>query len=323
MHPMTAPGPRSWAHGSGGQLRAVWRISAFVSVSVLSLGIVTALMQQLLSVVGPTVGGMLSPADLINAIGTFAAVAFVLHSVDSQSWSAIGLQSASWKLPKLANGTAFGTLAIVATCALLVASGNLQFEHDANWTLTIGDVVTTSPGSAWLLATLRISLLLAPAALYEELIFRGYLWRVCVDSANPTVAIVVTSILFGFAHLQNPGVDALAIGNVILAGFALGIVRQRTGSLPAAIAAHMSWNWVMAAALHVQVSGQALSTPGYRTIPHGASWISGGDWGPEGGFVASIVLLALVAYGIRKTSFEKQIPQRTHDRFTRSVNGAH
>lgn len=320
---MTTPESRSWAYGSGGQLRAVWRIAAFASVYFLAQGIVSAIAEPVFSFASSKAGGVLSPSELMIALYTLAAVGFVLRNVDSLPWKSVGLDTASWQFSKLANGATLGVLAIAATCALLFLFGNLQFERDTMSTFLSGDAPGNSATTAWLLSTLRISLLLAPAAFSEELIFRGYLWRVCDDSANPTVALGVTSVLFGLTHLPNPGADALAIANVILAGLALGIVRQRTGSLPAAWAAHFAWNWVMAAALHVPVSGLALATPGYRTIVRGPTWISGGTWGPEGGLVAALVLIALAAFGLRHTSFEKQTDNFNQGRFRRSANGAH
>jgi hypothetical protein len=92
---------------------------------------------------------------------------------------------------------------------------------------------------------------------------------------------------------------------VMLAGLALGMIRLETGSLWAAWAAHFMWNWIMAAGLHVAVSGLPMATPGYRAVMQGPQWLSGGDWGPEGGAFATVVLVAAIAWGTQQPTFTR------------------
>ena len=157
----------------------------------------------------------------------------------------------------------------------------------------------------WGGTALRLLWLLGPAALWEELVFRGYLYAVAEAAAGLWVARLSSSVAFGAVHLMNPGANLRTTLVVMLAGLCLCLVRERSGSLPAAWSAHLAWNWVMAAVLHVPVSGLPFATPGYRAIPSGSEWISGGAWGPEGGLVAMLVLGGIV--GRRISS-----PQYTH-----------
>ena len=82
----------------------------------------------------------------------------------------------------------------------------------------------------------------------------------------------------------------------MLAGFFLGSVFLATNSLWAATAAHFVWNWFMAAGLHTPVSGLPVSTPDYRVIDSGPDWLTGGSWGPEGGFAAALGMFAVMIY---------------------------
>jgi hypothetical protein len=136
---------------------------------------------------------------------------------------------------------------------------------------------------------------LAPAAMVEEMIFRGYPFLVLREGAGPFTALVVTSLLFGLAHLQNPGVTIVSISMVVLAGFFLGGVLLVTGSLWAAFAAHLAWNWTLSAAVHAAVSGLPFVMPDYRTVDAGPDWLTGGAWGPEGGLGAGVGMLAAIA----------------------------
>ena len=52
----------------------------------------------------------------------------------------------------------------------------------------------------------------------EEIIVRGWLFPVLSVRSRIWVGIVVTSFLFGFLHLLNPGITILSISNIILVG---------------------------------------------------------------------------------------------------------
>ncbi|MEO7999043.1 MAG: type II CAAX endopeptidase family protein [Gemmatimonadaceae bacterium] len=300
----TSPEPASWLYGSGGQLRAAWRIGVFVCVYFLANGIIGAVASPVLSFVSNNTGRLIPQNEWVDLMSALATIAFVLRNVDNQPWSAIGFTKPAWRASLLVQSAVLGGGAIGVTAALLAVSGHLHFMPDTLSAFLSGDVAQ-SPSSAWVESTVRTTLLLAPAALYEELIFRGYLWRVAEDGSSTRIALVFTSVLFGLVHFQNPGADVLAIANVMLAGLALGLLRMHSDSLPAAWIAHLTWNWVMAALLHVPVSGLPLTTPGYRAIMDGPDWLAGGDWGPEGGAVATLVLLAAVAFGLYPTKFFK------------------
>ena len=83
---------------------------------------------------------------------------------------------------------------------------------------------------------------------------------------------------------------------MIVAGFFLGAILLATGSLYAAGAAHFAWNWVMAGALHIAVSGIASSDADYRTVETGPDWLTGGPWGPEGGLAAVAAMFVAIFY---------------------------
>lgn len=313
--PTTSPEPASWLYGSGGQLRAVWRIGVFVCVFFLAEGILGAVVSPVLSLISDNTGRLISLNEWLDLMSALAATAFVLSNVDNQRWSSIGFTKPAWRASLLGRSLLLGGGAMGVTVSVLAISGRLHFVPDTMSTFLSGDALNNSPTQAWLQSTLRTTLLLAPAALFEELIFRGYLWRVAEDSSSTRVALVFTSLLFGLVHLQNPGADILAIANVMLAGVALGLLRLHTDSVPAAWIAHLAWNWVMAALLHVPVSGLPLTTPGYRANIDGPDWFAGGDWGPEGGAAATLVLLVIVAFGLYPSKFIK-----SSSNFSRSAN---
>ena len=76
----------------------------------------------------------------------------------------------------------------------------------------------------------------------EELLFRGFLQPVLVDSMGALPGILVTSILFGAMHLgQNANIWQSGV-LITLVGFVLGVVRHVSGSTRASAVTHISYN---------------------------------------------------------------------------------
>jgi uncharacterized protein len=76
----------------------------------------------------------------------------------------------------------------------------------------------------------------------EELLFRGFLQPVLVDSMGVLPGILVTSILFGAMHLtQNANIWQSGV-LITLVGFVLGVVRHVSGSTRASAITHISYN---------------------------------------------------------------------------------
>lgn len=220
-------------------------------------------------------------ASGLDCLAVLAATWWVTHRVDRGGWSMVGLGSGAWAPRALAAGLTGGALAIAIPTAALVALGVLSFQPSPS--VEVGRTIALSIA------------VLAPAALTEELLLRGYPWSVLQETWGWPAATAITSVVFGLLHLGNPGVTPLAIANVMAAGVFLAGVRVVTGSLAAAWAAHFAWNWTMSAGFHTAVSGLPFGTPGYRLVDTGPDWLSGGAWGPEGGVVAAVGMIGTFA----------------------------
>ena len=288
-----ADGPR-WLYAQPGRLRAMWRLSAFGLALMVFQPITEAVIAPLFGLLSRAVGEPVPAYPWITLASVFAALTLTLRVIDDASWSAVALSSGAWRVRVLIPGLLMGATAIGGTIALLWATGTVHVE-----TMARALNETASSSNAWSATALRITMLLAPAALWEELVFRGYLWTVAEDAGGVRLARWATAVAFGAVHLLNPNAGVLSTILVTLAGFCLGAVREGTGSLAAAWLAHLAWNWVMAAALHVPVSGMAFDTPGYRTLINGPTWWTGGSWGPEGGAAAFLVMGSALFLSVR------------------------
>ena len=149
----------------------------------------------------------------------------------------------------------------------------------------------------YLVQVTKTFLVLAPAALSEEVMFRGVPLVLMASAVGRGSALVlVAGLVFALFHSLNPGVTPLGLGNIALAGIFLGVAFYAPGGLWTAFGAHLGWNATLAA-LDAPVSGLPFDIPLLDYCAGDPSWLSGGRFGPEGGLMAtvSITLALLVA----------------------------
>jgi hypothetical protein len=262
-------------------MRVIWRIAFFVLATVAG-GLFAANVVYSIVALTPIVDlarqYAVSLADfgelLALLIGTYASLRIV-DGLRDRVWSRIGLGQPELRPKLLMIGFVAGTLGILVPCAILIVAGRFSFE--------------TQPAElvSWWSASRGALFMLVPAAFVEELAMRGYLLTTLIESTGTWSAVAITSVVFAMLHLLNPDPTVLSTAMVALAGVFLATVRLTTGSLWAAGIAHLAWNLAQAVVLHAPVSGLPMPTPGYRLVDHGPVWLTGGEWGPEGGIAAA------------------------------------
>ena len=138
-----------------------------------------------------------------------------------------------------------------------------------------------------------------PLRFWGSAVLAALLFAALVQGTGVWPAVGITSLLFAFAHGNNPNVNAVALANIFLAGVMLGWAYLRTRSLWFATGVHVGWNWTMSALLDFPVSGLVRDTPLYSARELGADWWTGGPFGPEAGVAATLAVIALTAWMLR------------------------
>jgi membrane protease YdiL (CAAX protease family) len=273
----------SWFRTASGALRAPWQVTVFCLVFLAASILIGGLVYALLALTPFIMLARLTRIPVDATIGVFcglAATAITARLLGREAiWRYIGFDRAAWSRRELGIATLFGAAVITVPALLLVATGAAHFE-------------SSSSSESGLFMIWGALALLIPAALTEELLFRGFAFSVVRDAIGAKWAVALTSVVFGLAHLKNPGPTVSSIFAVVVAGVFLGAVRVATASLAAAFVAHLWVNVTQLVILHAPVSGQAFDKPGYRLVPTGPAWLTGGEWGPEGGVAAMIAMLA-------------------------------
>lgn len=128
------------------------------------------------------------------------------------------------------------------------------------------------------------------SAVFEEVAFRGVLFKSVEDMAGSWIAIIVSSLVFGFLHLLNP--DATFAGATYIAieaGLLLAAAYLVTRRLWMAIGFHMLWNYVQSAVFGGIVSG-GVALPGLlQSKIEGPTFYTGGNFGMEQSVFALIL----------------------------------
>jgi membrane protease YdiL (CAAX protease family) len=205
-----------------------------------------------------------------------AALATVVTArIVDQGWSIGLLVSPRMALPEMAGGAFFAVVLIGAADLLIMASGGLRHR--------LGN------GFPWL----ELVVVFIPAAIHEEVLFRGYIFQT-LRRIHPGAAIVVSSLVFAALHARNNHITLLALGNLVVAGVLLALAYERYGRLWFPIGLHLLWNVFSGPILGYEVSGYASERTVLRTYATGPEWLTGGRFGIEG----SLWVLAVEGAGI-------------------------
>jgi membrane protease YdiL (CAAX protease family) len=224
---------------------------------------------------GPTAGLLIQSA---GGIAVYGALTWVVgRRALRLSFAELGFASAGSGVPGFLRG--FGLA--LGLAALAQAAG---LAAHAGWRLDGGTL------GSYLARLVGLTALLLPPAFVEELAFRGAAIGGMARGAGRVGAIAVTAILFSLAHGNNPGVTPIGLGNIALAGVFLGLTFFTRGGLWTATGAHLGWNLALAG-LAAPVSGNSFEVPWIDFEPGTPAWLTGGNFGPEGGLLATGALV--------------------------------
>ena len=217
------------------------------------------------------------PAYAAVPLSTIGAVAALYAFKKYLSWYAEDGESLSFgsKMRMMGIGWAVAAVNFLAIIVCLFLCGYYR-------------IVTVEFDVASQLSWLSLFLLVA---VVEEVVFRGILFRLITDKWNIAVGLTTSSLLFGLAHLGNPGATLWAALAIALAsGWLFGMAYAYHQTIWAPIGMHWAWNYLEGGVFGCAVSGLPLDNlPLITPRISGPDILTGGAFGPE----ASIICVAL------------------------------
>ncbi|XGV97879.1 MAG: lysostaphin resistance A-like protein [Leptolyngbya sp. BL-A-14] len=126
----------------------------------------------------------------------------------------------------------------------------------------------------------------------EELLFRGVVFRILEGVFGGWVAMVLSSVWFGYAHSGADGETFAGIAAIALVfGPMLAAPYMLTRRLWMGIGIHLAWNYTMGKVYSGSVSGTGQMEGLFKSTFQGPELLTGGSAGMEGSLIAVLVSL--------------------------------
>ena len=270
------------------RLRALWRLILFV----LMVGAGSALV----SIFPFLLSGSIDLAPVSSLLGsTLSAITFVGvlwlagRLLDRRRVAAYGFQfSRAWWID-FGFGLGPGAALMGLVFVLELGAGWVQIQAQPG----------LQGGDFWL-GIFNAVILFIAVGIREEIFFRAYLLRNLAEGLNwgrigPRAALIaafmISSSIFGLAHLGNPNATWVSSFNIALAGFLLGMGLVVTGELAIPIGLHIGWNFFQGNVFGFPVSGTYAGATFITIRQGGPELLTGGTFGPEAGILGLFAML--------------------------------
>src|SRR5262249_10164695 len=125
----------------------------------------------------------------------------------------------------------------------------------------------------------------------EEFHYRSYGLYTLTQSIGFWPTAVLSSAIFGYSHIGNPGENWLGIFNAGAGGLLFCLLLRRSGNLWMPIGFHASWDWAQSYFYGIPDSGRTLPGRLFGGSFSGPAWLTGGTVGPEGSLLLTLLLV--------------------------------
>ena len=258
------------------RLRAGWRLLLQTLLLIL-----IAIPVSLLAGLIPVIGNGLFTSQIVELIIFTSSIYIARRLLDKRTFVSLGFQVNKQAFADIFIGIAITFVMMGLIYITEVAAGWLAFESFAWQTEPVTNVIT---------GVLSFFVVFIFVGYNEELLSRGYHLQTLASGTNMFWGVLISSSIFGIAHLGNPNATWVSAAGIFFAGIFLAYGYIRTGRLWLSIGLHIGWNFFEGVVFGFPVSGLDI----YRLLQHrvnGPEIWTGGAFGPEAGL---IVLPALM-----------------------------
>jgi membrane protease YdiL (CAAX protease family) len=264
-------------------LRVVWKLAAFLTLVVAIRFAITFVLHAMhFHLRGNDFTARAATIrDGLAFLVVLAATA-IMAAIEKRSIGDYGLPLRGAFGLRFFEGLLWGFVAECATMFTLYFTGNVSFQgFDQQGKAAL------YYGVMWGIAFLMVGF-------FEESLFRGYPQFTLAQRRGFWTAAVILSVVFGLAHMGNPGETWIGGLSAGLAGFALCVALRLTGNLWFAVGMHASWDWAETYVFGVPDSGNPAVGHLLNTTLSGSKWMTGGTVGPEGSVIELLVVSAMI-----------------------------
>ncbi len=225
-------------------------------------------------------------------------LAITARFFDKQTISSYGLSGKNLRqgITEFYDGSLIGSSMVTTVTLILAVLGcYVPLAINSNY-----DMLAIIPG-------------LIAAALFEEILFRGYVLQTIERASNTKTAVIISSLMFGAAHLANfhDGEPLLTqIASCTALGLDAGLLfcaaYLLTRRLWMAAGLHAFWNIFEGPIFGTPVSGIDMGDPLIINSLNGPAMLTGGSFGPEASIIELTICLLLAWALWRKQQKQSQ-----------------
>ena len=117
---------------------------------------------------------------------------------------------------------------------------------------------------------------------------------------NGIVALIISGLIFGFAHMTEPNATVWSsFAIAVEAGLMIGAAYEFSGNLWMPIGIHWAWNFMEGPFFGTGVSGKEVGFSILSSEVSGSDLVTGGSFGPEASVIAFVLglVIALILMG--------------------------
>lgn len=191
-------------------------------------------------------------------------------------------------------GSVIGIVSIGVVFLINLLRGSIEIS-------SVNNVLTDSHFYVFLIMMLGVGI-------GEEVFSRGYMQNMSIYFGNIPLGIIIPSGVFALLHFLNPGAlnNPIPTVNLILISIVFALMTLFTNSIWMAIGYHFTWNFFQGKIFGMNVSGLVIPNPLFQLNLKNNDLFYGGQFGPEGGLLVTIVLLislGLMYYGYKNRKY--------------------
>jgi len=218
-------------------------------------------------------------------IGSLAVIFFFRKNIDLRSISSMGFH-----IKGRSKDLLWGL--VIAAVIMILGTGILLMNHN---------IIITGihfNGNDFLYGFL----LFIVVALFEEILFRGYILNNLIDSMNPYWSLIISSAIFTLGHAFNDNLNLFGITNLFIAGILLGSTYIYTRNLWFPISLHLFWNFIQGCVFDYNVSGLNVNSV-FKFDMLIKNSFNGGDFGFEGSWLCTLlssITILVILYNYKR-----------------------
>ena len=189
---------------------------------------------------------------------------------------------------RFGRGFGLGFIFVAVVVAAGIAIGVLTIDGPGT--------LYTNPTPIWLLATPLAIIGTSIQAATSEILFRGWIMDAFASRWSGWIAVAVSVVFFTYMQGVDPSQSpeaTVCVVNIALMTWFLSLRAMADGTLWGVCGLHAAWTLSMGLGFGLNIDGRHLSfTPALLNVvtTDGApNWLSGGDWGPDGSLLMTVV----------------------------------